>query len=219
MTPPCESITYSANSEERIMELKSFHGDPKIKEFYLTRIRQHAANDEIIHGTYWEQGRGCAIGCVIHSADHTAYEDELGIPEWLARLEDQLFEGQSNGDAKQFAVAFLEAIPVGVNLAPLKWQFCAFLLKENIECVVTLAIFDDLKTHVVSAIRQVLACHETALQTGTWDESAAKSAAESAWSAAESAAWSARSAAWSAAWSAAYKRYADHLLTLLREAT
>src|SRR6266516_2957355 len=109
---------------------------------------------------------------------------------------------------------FTESIPVGVSefsLERVKWQFCAYLLKENIERVLTLEIADELKKQVVSAVRRVLLVHETALQTERWDESAARSAesaARSARSAARSAAWSAESAArsaWSAesaAWSA-----------------
>jgi len=41
----------------------AFHGKPEIKEQYLARVRAHAAADEIIHGKYWEGGKGCAIGC------------------------------------------------------------------------------------------------------------------------------------------------------------
>jgi hypothetical protein len=53
--------------------LRAFHGDPKIRNRYLKRVRAHAAADQIIHGTYWQEGRGCAVGCTIHSDDHAAY--------------------------------------------------------------------------------------------------------------------------------------------------
>ena len=189
------------------MTLLSFHNDETIKQKYLTRLHNHARADEIVQGQYWEHGKGCAVGCTIHCDDHSAYETILGLPEWLAYLEDTLFEKLSNAEAKSFAVDFLEAIPVGVNLDRVKWQFCTFLLQENIERVLSLTIDDALKTQVVSAIRQALACCENALASGQWDESAAQSAQTAAWSAAQSAAWSAaQSAAWSArtaAWSAA----------------
>jgi hypothetical protein len=247
----------------------SFHGKQEVKDFYVKRMEQHAKADEIIKGQYWEDGKGCAVGCTIHSSDHAVYQTELGLPEWLAILEDKLFEMQCNSDAKIFAVEFLQAIPVGVNLEPVKWQFCAFLLRENIDRVLNLDISSSLKEKVTTAIRQALACCEAAIARVEWNEAAesarsARSAAESAesaesarsaawsawsaWSAAWSAAESARSArsarsaaesarsaawsAWSAAWSArsaarsaaesarsaAYKRYADHLLILLRNA-
>ncbi|HOA79914.1 MAG TPA: hypothetical protein PKK61_02470, partial [Defluviitaleaceae bacterium] len=146
---------------------------------------------------------------------------ELGIPEWLAHIQDSLFEGLPIGDNSQFAVDFLESIPVGVNLESVKWKFCAFLMRENIERVLS---FSDMSCSIrdksLSAIRAVLALHEKAIEIGDFyynsDEcAAARSAAEfaaaarsaaasAAWSAAASAAWSAaESAAWSAAKAAA----------------
>lgn len=163
------------NDPKTIMQ--SFHNDPKTKEKYLNRVKAHAAADEIIKGQYWENGKGCAVGCTIHGSNHQAYETQLGIPEWLARLEDQLFESLPNGKAKLFPQAFLSAISVGVNLEPVRWKFCAFLLRENLERVLSLKIDDDIKQQVVSAIRKCLAVHQSARS------------AESARSAARSAAW------------------------------
>lgn len=42
------------------MELTAFHGSDAIKAQYLTRLQAHAAADEIIHGTGWDGGKGCA---------------------------------------------------------------------------------------------------------------------------------------------------------------
>jgi len=186
-------------------ELLSFLGDKKIKDTYVKRLKAHAKADEFINGTYWENGKGCAVGCTIHSNNHNAYETELGIPEWLARLEDCIFEGLDNGNAKKFAVNFLASIPVGVNLEPVRWKFCAFILKENIERVLAITLDEKLKQKIVESIHGCLKLHENSIRTGKWDESAAASAAwsaESAANAAWSAAWSAASAARSAAWSA-----------------
>ena len=69
-------------------KLIAFHGKQSVKDFYIERVRAHAAADEIIHGKYWENGKGCAVGCTIHSRTHARYETELGIPLALARLED-----------------------------------------------------------------------------------------------------------------------------------
>ena len=92
------------------MILRAFHNDPAIKAKYLARVRAHRLADELIHGTYWQYGKGCAVGCTIHSSNHAAYETELGIPEILARLEDGLFEALPNGEAKVWPEAFLKAI-------------------------------------------------------------------------------------------------------------
>ena len=74
------------------MPLAAYHSDPAVKRKYVGRMRAHLEADEIIHGTYWTNGKGCAIGCTIHSANHDKYETELGIPNWFAILEDHVFE-------------------------------------------------------------------------------------------------------------------------------
>lgn len=106
----------------------AFHGDPAIKAKYLDQLRAHAAADEIIKGQYWKNGKGCAVGCTIHGFDHSAYETALGIPKWLAQLEDWLFEVLPNHDAKTLPARFLVAIPVGADLAPTRDQFLAWLM-------------------------------------------------------------------------------------------
>jgi hypothetical protein len=98
-------------------KLLAFHNDPKIKEKYLDRVSQHEKLDEIIKGTYWSEGKGCAVGCTIEGSDHSRYEKELGIPTIIAYLEDELFEEMSNNKAKAFPRRFLEAIPVGADLS------------------------------------------------------------------------------------------------------
>ncbi len=188
----------------------AFHGQQEIKNLYLSRVRAHAAADEIIKGCYWENGKGCAVGCTIHGDSHHAYEKELGIPVQIAYLEDTLFENLTNGDAKQFPEKFLSAIPVGANLSHIIPKFFVWLLLDPERGVIRFA-----DPRVEPAIRQVADYHQKILD-GFWKD--AESAARSAWSAAESAArsarsaarsarstaWSARSAAWSAAESAAW---------------
>ena len=110
--------------------MKSFHGDPKIKEKYLARVKAHLQADEIVKGTYWEDGKGCAVGCTIHGDDHYAYERELGIPIQLAHLQDWIFENSPNNEAKNFPVDFLESIPVGANLGLVLPRFFHWLLVD-----------------------------------------------------------------------------------------
>src|SRR3990167_11066658 len=119
-------------------KLLSFHNDQKVKEKYVKRLEEHHKLDQIIQKETWKSGRGCAVGCTLEKYDHKAYETELGLPEWLARLEDTLFEGLPANKAPKFAVDFLTSIPVGVNLDRVKWKFCSFILKENIERVLSL---------------------------------------------------------------------------------
>jgi len=79
-----------------VMEELSFLGDASLKTKMLERLHAHALADEIVKGGYWEDGKGCAVGCILHKTPdedvHAAFESELGIPEWCARLIDRLFE-------------------------------------------------------------------------------------------------------------------------------
>ena len=110
--------------------LRAFHNKPTIKRTYLARVKAHAKADEIIHGTYWEDGKGCAVGCTIHGSDHGKYETELGIPRILAKLEDVLFERMGNGHAKEFPLQFLSAIKVGADLSMVWPRFAHWMLLD-----------------------------------------------------------------------------------------
>jgi hypothetical protein len=212
--------------------MTAFHDNPAIKAKYLARLAAHEAADEIIHGKYWENGKGCAVGCTIHGSDHEKYESELGIPQGLARLEDSLFEGQPKGEAKTFPRRFLEAAKPGADLSRVQWLFLHWLLTEGVagrdhplvrdvikQCANVLVPLAKGEKVDESAARSAARSAESAAWSAACSaESAAKSAARSAESAAWSAAWSAASAAWSAATSAAYKRMADKLLILIAEA-
>jgi hypothetical protein len=96
--------------------MKAYHSDEAIKKKYVARLEAHAKVDEIVKGQYWENGKGCAVGCTVHSGNHAAYETELGIPQWMARLEDRIFEGLPNERAMTWPLEFLQAIKPGVDL-------------------------------------------------------------------------------------------------------
>ena len=108
--------------------MKAFHNDPLIKEKYLTRVQEHYQADEIIQGKYWENGKGCAVGCTIHSSNHEEYESKLGIPEDIAHLQDTIFESLPNELAKQFPLQFLSAIKVGSDLKNVMNLFTIWML-------------------------------------------------------------------------------------------
>lgn len=99
-------------------KLVAYNNDPKLKEAMIAQMKSHMEQDKLIRGTYGdaEDGdsfKGCAVGCALDSLNiiegkkestgkHERYEEELGIPEILARLEDDLFEEMSKEDSKIF---------------------------------------------------------------------------------------------------------------------
>ena len=117
-------------------KMKAFHGKQSIKDEYMNRLKDHRERDEIVKGQYWEHGKGCAVGCTVHSNNHKAYEEELGIPMVLARLEDSIFEGLLNEEAKEFPLNFLSAINVGADLSSVGDKFLHWLLVDKIHGVI-----------------------------------------------------------------------------------
>jgi hypothetical protein len=195
--------------------MKAFFGKQEVKDKYVNRVKGYREMDNLIQGTGWEEGKGCAVGCTLENYDHAQYEIELGIPEWLARLEDTIFEGLPKAEAMLWPEKFLSAINVGADLEKVKVPFLIHILEKNI---LTLDALPDMSAYpdVANAIAlsraanvEMIRCRREGLHLSAAEsaarsaaESAARSAAWSARSAAESAAWSARSAAESAAWSA-----------------
>ena len=192
------------------------------KEEFVRETKLQAGLDHFLKGTYSRGIKGCAVGCAIKSIsklkhitlttdDHKNLEVYLGIPEWLARLEDTLFEGVSLEYSKQWPVEFAEAINTGADLNTIEVPFRIFILETNISnmeiLLKTTVENKDILLTAIKAHKQAI----TALKSN--DSKLLKKAREASISAAraaeaaEIADWAARkpvrSAAWSAAWSAA----------------
>ena len=219
-------------------KLLAFHADPKIKRKYLARVRAHAKADEIIHGTYWENGKGCAVGCTIHSYLHANYEDELGIPRILARLEDRLFEGMTNGHAKEFPALFLKAVPVGADLSNVWNQFAHWLLIDERDGVIRFAKKEATRAAILTVGELYgRAAGGDVIEAAVWRKARAAAAAYAAaayaaaaydayyaayYAAAAAAAYDAAAASAAAyaaaARQAAYRKMADKLVDLMGQA-
>ena len=180
--------------------MKAYHNDPAVKSAILAQLVAHRKADEIVQGQYWEGGKGCAVGCTLHTSNHAEYETRFGIPQMLAHLEDGIFEGLPNGVANAWPERFMGAIEPGADLSRVGWQFMHWLITDE---SINPGISDPL---VRAAVKQCADVLVPLMKGGAVDEYAASaaSAASAAWSAASAArrAASAKSAAWSAAWSA-----------------
>jgi hypothetical protein len=182
--------------------MKAFLGNPKIKAKYLARLTAHAKGDEIVKGKYWENGKGCAVGCTIHSSDHMAYETELGIPVMLAKLEDEIFENLPNGTAMEWPFRFLSAINIGVDLSMVGSQFLYWLLMDKKDGVIR---FSNKKTRasiimVGDLYKQRLNGNEPNQTTWNAARDAAREAAGYTWAAIWATKDAARASAWASFW-------------------
>ena len=174
--------------------LLAYFGKDSIKQKYVNRMKNHIKADELVRGIGFEDCKGCAVGCTLDNYNHKSYETELGLPEWLARLEDTIFEGMSEEKSKQFPLLLLQSITPGANLDKTYHKFCKYVLTEFAD--------DCGEEPVRKAIEMVLSQHEKAIKGEiiTIPELGRL-----------------YSAAWSAAWSAAYDKMADQLIILLKE--
>ena len=182
--------------------MKAYHNDPQIKADIIAQLEDHRAADQLIKGQYWEDGKGCAVGCTLHSGNFAEYEPRFGIPQMLARLEDCIFEGLPNDEAMEWPVRFMAAIEPGADLSLIGWKLLHWLLTDE---KVNPGINHPL---VAAAVKQCADLMATLAKGEPVTAESAERAAWSAWSAesAERAAWSAARAAAcaaTAAWSAA----------------
>jgi hypothetical protein len=193
--------------------LVAYHGNQSEKDAILAQLAKHRAHDQIVKGQYWEDGKGCAVGCTIHGSGHKKYEPIFGIPQALAHIEDAIFEGLPNDRAMDWPIRFMAAIKPGSDLSLVQWKFLHWLLTdENVNPGINHPTVKDaikLTADLMKILSDGGVVSESAAESAAWsaEGSAAWISAESArsavWSAAESAARSAAMSARSAAWSAA----------------
>ncbi|MGC8534871.1 MAG: hypothetical protein ACP5QR_04985 [Rhizomicrobium sp.] len=183
----------------------AYHGLQSEKDAILAQLQAHHDADEIVKGQYWQGGKGCAVGCTIHSDSHADYEPRFGIPQMLARLEDTIFEGMPNRAAKGWPLRFMGAIQPGADLSLVGWKFLHWLLTdETINPGIT-------HPDVCAAVKQ---CADVLLPL-TKGQQVVYVAASAARRAAASAAIAASNAASAA--SAAYQKMADKLVALIED--
>lgn len=163
----------------------SYHNDANLKKLVIDEMNNHQKQDRLIKGTYgvYESGtfKGCAIACAINSVNkvlgknydtksHEALSESIGIPLWLSKVQDSFFECLPNEYCDQFAIDFLESIPVGVDLEPVRWNLCTSLLKEGIETIEEkVNLIGEIKDESLAALRHSLMLYEIAIKTGIWN--------------------------------------------------
>jgi hypothetical protein len=217
------------------VKMLAYHNDPQLKEQFLSLLRWHQEQDRIIKGKYADNPKnglisvagfslpskfkGCAIGCSINSlkaitgrtdieyGDHAAYEELIGVPHILARLEDGIFERLPDEKSQAWPVRFAEAIPAGADLSLVWPRFAHWLLVDERDGVIRFAKTDDQR----DAIRGVAELYQDTINgievsIDTW-RNAADDAADAAY-AATYAAYAAAYAAYAAAYAAADAAYA-----------
>lgn len=209
------------------------------KDQLIKSLESHAAADRIVSDSgYWDNGKGCAVGCSIHDFRpgsenrHALYEPLFGIPELIARLEDTIFERLRDPVQKEWPLRFAKSIRIGADLSGVWDRFALWLLidpedgvikftKEGSDSYKAITVIGELyrrkeardiptKEEWRSAASAATAAAASAAATY-----AATYAAASAASSYTSAASAAFYASYAAAREAAISRQADKLIELL----
>ena len=215
--------------------------DAQLASVVMAELQWHYEQDCIVKGKYWENGKGCAVGCLLKGSNHIEYEKSFGIPVMLAHLEDGMFEGLPKSDAALFPLDFMGAcMTVGKTrkqrmkkLNVVGWQLFHWVLTE--ELPKTIIGNGDVYDNVRKAIAQCAdvlvpltkgkkvnkkqaraAVHTARAARVARVARAARVAAYAARVAAYAAVPASADAANAAARVAAYKRMADKLIELIK---
>lgn len=186
----------------------AFHNDPALAAMVRAQVDAHTAADEIVQGVYWENGKGCFIGCLAHSSSADKVQELTGFPPMLTRVAESIFEGLDNAAAKDFPQAVIAAPLVGADLSLVPWQFLHW-------CVT-----DALHQYADPATQAACAPAVQVLSDKARGVPVAADAADAAYAAARAAADAARAAARAAAYAAdaICERQAAKLIELLAAA-
>ena len=93
-------------------------------------VTEHVAANRVVQGQYWENNKGCFIGCLNHSDDPLGAEAKYGIPIMVQRIAESIFENLPADEAKSFFTALPDAIHSdGMDLSRVSWQFLATELR------------------------------------------------------------------------------------------
>lgn len=143
--------------------MQAYLNNPALKAKLIEQITAHRDADHLSRGTYryTRDGHfiGCAVGCSIESlnrltgskhihSDHSCYEPGFGVPEILARLQDNLFESLPNGEHLDWPLAFWQAVPVGADLTMVWPRFAHWLLVDPHDGVIRYAKPDSVRKSV-----------------------------------------------------------------------
>jgi len=216
-------------------DLRTYLGDPDLKASFLEEIGKHEQADMLRKGSYGNGipdcgFKGCAIGCALHSlnklqgkppselandtGNHERYVTELGLPLWLAYMEDHIFESLPDNLSKTWPRRLAEAIPVGacvhdlVLAKILRWTLAAerFGARYATEDAAVVAVVDRIVALFDRTIRgDEPTSKEWDAARAAWDARAAR-AARAAWDA-----WAAYTC------DAFYPALSEYVLSLLRE--
>ena len=121
-------------------DYKTWSKTKKVK--YLKLAKQHREADRFLQGSWIEKGkgeagmhRGCFYGCIMQRKEDvlSSASKTMGLPEWIVRVSEKIFEGLPKDLAKEFPVKLLEAIPTTADTTQMwkDWHYTVLMDKKH----------------------------------------------------------------------------------------
>jgi len=133
----------------------------EIKNELIAEGVQHRKQDLLIKGSFWKGHKGCSVGCYVKTGDepHAKLAKRSGMPEYMHRLQDIIFEGLPDKTRFHWSEVFFKAAPVGLSdegyNKNIKIPFLIYVLKS------TLTTFNHIKNpDVKKAVDTVIKLYE-----------------------------------------------------------
>ena len=123
--------------------------------------REHLAQEILAQGTYGDtvgdRWYGCFVGCFARDIDPTAtknlhkiYADHFNFPEWMAHLQDRVFEGLPLDQAKKWHVEVSDAIASNPDR---DWD--KFLSRTMVRTLKPIEHLSDAAPHIIELHQRV----------------------------------------------------------------
>lgn len=149
-------------------------------------VADHIAADQVVQGRYWENNRGCFIGCLTHSSKSQLVTHKFGMPLPLVCITERVFDRLTEKESVKFFADIPAAIDIdGKDLSLIHWQF----LRDTLLRL----------PKITSEIKTVIKGISLLAKGEKWNKEKVNAAASASVNAA---AKSVNAAAWAAAWGA-----------------
>ena len=99
--------------------MSAFFNEPKLKQAVMDRLREDRRLDRLAQGVYFEDGKGCHLGCLTRCNEnsHEAVERMFNIPVRIAYWLEAVFENLPEDQCEWWVIEGTNAIPVGADLS------------------------------------------------------------------------------------------------------
>lgn len=160
-------------------ELRAFKNSTFTKAQAVANAKMHRDQDHLMAGLYYENGsaewKGCSVGCFTKDPNggHDRYPELFGLPTWLAKFQDMMFEQLPQEDKAWWHVSLFSAIKTGQDMEIVLHRFMGHVLTGRL-------VFDAEKFPQVQAVIEKCASLHDLAASGAMPRSAAYSAACSA---------------------------------------